>query len=149
MQCAGGNPRGMEPAASHELIETLTDPLVTTWFVDDLGNFPQALSFKRRIGRGDFRESAVRALESAVRVAGLVDAAVCARMASSAGQSADLDRLSRRQQEVYWLLRAGMQNKEIAAVLGTAVDTVRKQTIAVYERLGVHGRVELLVPARV
>jgi hypothetical protein len=40
MECAGGDPHGMEPAASHELIETLTDPLVSTWFVDEMGNFP-------------------------------------------------------------------------------------------------------------
>jgi DNA-binding NarL/FixJ family response regulator len=60
--------------------------------------------------------------------------------------------LSPRETQVATLVARGLQNKEIAALLGTSVDTVRKQTIRIYAKTGVSGRVQLTVllsrPAR-
>jgi DNA-binding CsgD family transcriptional regulator len=51
--------------------------------------------------------------------------------------------LSAREAQVATLVARGLGNKSIAEVLGTAPDTVRKQTIRIYEKLRVAGRVEL------
>jgi DNA-binding NarL/FixJ family response regulator len=53
-----------------------------------------------------------------------------------------------REQEVARLLSAGLQNKEIAAVLGTSVHTVRNQARRIYEKLRVSGRVQLAAKFR-
>jgi DNA-binding CsgD family transcriptional regulator len=52
--------------------------------------------------------------------------------------------LTPREREVVSLIRLGLRNKQIAAALGTSVDTVRKQTVSAYEKLGVAGRVQLV-----
>jgi DNA-binding CsgD family transcriptional regulator len=52
--------------------------------------------------------------------------------------------LTPRESQVASMIARGMQNKEIANLLGTSPDTVRKHTIRVYEKLGVAGRVELV-----
>ena len=52
------------------------------------------------------------------------------------------DVLTNRQLEVVGLLARGMANKEIARVLGVTPKTVMHHTVAIYQKLGVHGRSE-------
>lgn len=54
-----------------------------------------------------------------------------------------LDRLSPRERQIARLLASSMQIKEIAATFGTSPNTVRKQSIRLYEKLGVSGRTEV------
>jgi DNA-binding NarL/FixJ family response regulator len=63
---------------------------------------------------------------------------------SGARSLSSIHAVSRRELQVASLIRAGLQNKEIAATLGTSIDTVRKQTIHAYAKLGVSGRLELV-----
>jgi DNA-binding CsgD family transcriptional regulator len=55
----------------------------------------------------------------------------------------DAFQLTARESQVARMVARGLQNKEIAELLGTAPDTVRKQTIRIYQKLGVRGRVQL------
>jgi DNA-binding NarL/FixJ family response regulator len=73
----------------------------------------------------------------------VADAAVLSKPDLGPSDAA-LDVLSPREREVARLIRSGLRNKEIAALLGTSVETVRKQTISIYEKLGVSVRVELV-----
>jgi DNA-binding CsgD family transcriptional regulator len=52
--------------------------------------------------------------------------------------------LSAREAQVAVLIARGLQNKEIAALLGTSPNTVRKQTVRLYGKLRVSGRVQLV-----
>jgi DNA-binding NarL/FixJ family response regulator len=57
-----------------------------------------------------------------------------------------LSKLSRRQQEIAWLLsRTGLSYKEVAARLDISEGTMRKHAENVYRRMGVHSRAELTV----
>jgi DNA-binding CsgD family transcriptional regulator len=51
--------------------------------------------------------------------------------------------LSKRERQVASLVASGMSNKEVAALLGTSANTIRKQVAEVYRKLGIRGRVEL------
>jgi DNA-binding CsgD family transcriptional regulator len=53
--------------------------------------------------------------------------------------------LTGRESQVADMVVRGLQNKEIAALLGTSPETVRKQTIRIYEKARVSGRMQLLV----
>jgi DNA-binding NarL/FixJ family response regulator len=53
-----------------------------------------------------------------------------------------LDALSQRQRQVLFLLPEGKTNKEIAAVLGIAVNTVKRHLSNAYKTLGVKSRTE-------
>jgi DNA-binding CsgD family transcriptional regulator len=53
------------------------------------------------------------------------------------------DRLSPREAEVAQLACKGMRNGEIAAMLGTSAETVKKQLRSVFEKIGVSNRTEL------
>jgi DNA-binding NarL/FixJ family response regulator len=50
---------------------------------------------------------------------------------------------SQRELQVAHLIARGLANKEVAALLGTAPDTVRKQSIAIYRKAAVSNRTEL------
>jgi two-component system NarL family response regulator len=65
-------------------------------------------------------------------------AAVLARL----GDQREAETLSRRQQEVLEQLARGRSNEEIARHLFISVNTVKFHLHAIYERLGVHNRVE-------
>jgi DNA-binding CsgD family transcriptional regulator len=100
----------------------------------------------RNFGRGDLDH-----LQPLLPLMGLADAAVSARRRSqrvdtakspTGGTAATVVALTAREREIASLIRLGLQNKEIAAALGTSVDTVRKQTIRIYQKLRVSGRVE-------
>jgi DNA-binding CsgD family transcriptional regulator len=72
---------------------------------------------------------------------GVADAAVAARCALEG--SPDLGALGTRERQVARLIATGLQNKEIADVLGTSVYTVRNQSRRIYEKLGISGRTRL------
>jgi DNA-binding CsgD family transcriptional regulator len=94
----------------------------------------------RARGFGDRQAAALRAI---VPFVGVIDAAVVSRCSARA-MEIDLCALTSREREVAVLIHRGLQNKEIALELGTSAETVRKQTCAIYAKLGVAGRVELV-----
>lgn len=55
--------------------------------------------------------------------------------------------LSRRETEVVKMVAAGLRNKEIATRLSIGEGTVKTHLHTIYEKLGVHGRVELTMYA--
>jgi DNA-binding CsgD family transcriptional regulator len=88
------------------------------------------------------RESAW--LASIVPVLALADAGFqhcLPTAAASVGKSPD--DLSARETEVAQLACKGMRNGEIAAILGTSAETVKKQLRSVFEKIGVSNRTEL------
>jgi DNA-binding NarL/FixJ family response regulator len=56
--------------------------------------------------------------------------------------------LTPKQREVAKHLSRSLQNKEIAALLGSSVSTVRKHTIEIFRKLRVQGRVQAAVLLR-
>jgi two-component system response regulator DegU len=55
--------------------------------------------------------------------------------------------LSRRETEIVKMVAAGLRNKEIAMKLSIGEGTVKTHLHTIYEKLGVHGRVELTMYA--
>jgi len=53
--------------------------------------------------------------------------------------------LSKREREVALYLKSGITNRDIAQVLGTSPNTVRNQTIRIFEKTGANGRLDLAV----
>ena len=56
--------------------------------------------------------------------------------------------LSERELEVLHLLAQGDSNQEIAEVLVIALDTVKRHVTHIFEKLGVHNRVQAVARAR-
>jgi DNA-binding NarL/FixJ family response regulator len=54
-------------------------------------------------------------------------------------------RLTAREREVAMYVGRGLHNRDIATLLGTAPDTVRKQTVRIYEKVCASGRFELAI----
>jgi DNA-binding CsgD family transcriptional regulator len=107
-------------------------------------NRTTALLCLNRHGRArKFAARQAARMRAVVGVVGIVDAAVGARC-QTRGVDAAITVLSPREREVARLVSSGLQNKEIASLLGTSVETVRKQTRAIYRKLAVAGRVELV-----
>ena len=52
-------------------------------------------------------------------------------------------KLSRRQRRVTQLVAQGLKNREIASALGIGAHVVRNYLSAIYDKIGVHNRVEL------
>ena len=79
------------------------------------------------------------------RALGVVEMAFRARHASDSDVSGGplLELLTRRERQVAGWVVQGFSNKEIAALLGTTVNTVRKQVAAVYSKLRARGRMHL------
>jgi DNA-binding NarL/FixJ family response regulator len=59
--------------------------------------------------------------------------------------SSDMEKLTRREQEILALLAKGFLYKEIADQLGISLSTVRAHLHAVYEKLHVQSRTEAVV----
>jgi DNA-binding NarL/FixJ family response regulator len=75
-----------------------------------------------------------------------------ADLAEAAGQPVAMgdDRtalLSKREREVYELLRSGLRNREIARLLFIEESTVKAHTHRIYDKLGVRSRTALAVQA--
>jgi DNA-binding CsgD family transcriptional regulator len=110
---------------------------------------PLSILVFARHGRGaGFSRHEKEALRSILGALGLVEAAFRSDLRTAPEDARDegpLARLTPRESQVARLIAGGYQNKEIASLLGTSIETVRKQTIRVYEKLGVSGRVQLIL----
>jgi len=108
------------------------------------------ISLARHTRGAGFTGAEKERLRSMLASLGLVEAAFGSGALAAASHENGLSdaptwqRLSPREAQVADLITRGLQNKEIAQLLGTSLDTVRKQSIRVYEKLGVTGRVQLL-----
>jgi DNA-binding NarL/FixJ family response regulator len=89
----------------------------------------------RRVQRGE------RALEPSL-VSRALD-----RLAQREGAKKITDVLSKRETEIVKMVAAGLRNKEIALKLSIVEGTVKTHLHTIYEKLGVHGRVELTMYA--
>jgi two-component system nitrate/nitrite response regulator NarL len=89
----------------------------------------------RRVHRGE------RALEPSV-----VDRALD-RLAQREEAKKIVELLSRRETEIVKMVASGLRNKEIANKLSIGEGTVKTHLHTIYEKLGVHGRVELMMYA--
>jgi len=61
---------------------------------------------------------------------------------SQANKSPEVEKLSKREQEVLALLAKGYVNKEIGELLGISIETVRMNLKHIYHKLHVHSRTE-------
>ena len=59
-----------------------------------------------------------------------------------------IEPLTRRESEVLMHLAADRTNREISEIIVVSPDTVKKHTIAIYQKLGVHSRGEAVATAR-
>ena len=89
----------------------------------------------RRVHRGE------RALEPSL-VSRALD-----RLAQREEAKKIVEVLSKRETEVVRMVAAGLRNKEIAEKLSIGEGTVKSHLHSIYEKLGVHGRVELTMYA--
>jgi DNA-binding CsgD family transcriptional regulator len=109
------------------------------------GQMTSAIALCRHGQGARFDTADVERMRPVTRALGLVEVAFMARTSNAPPEEAQLlADLSTREAEVAQMLARGLQNKEIAALLGTSPDTVRKQTIRIYEKMHVEGRVQLL-----
>jgi DNA-binding NarL/FixJ family response regulator len=95
--------------------------------------------------RADFDPSVLPLVEELASAAALTEAALQAVSADPADDAmrAAFDALSDREQQIAHLIGAGLQNKEIAQVFGTSPNTIRKQTVSLFGKLGVRGRTDV------
>lgn len=98
--------------------------------------------FKRHGTRRAFAERDVRELQRELPMIAFADAALQHRFAGTASQHA-LAPLTPREREVAQLACKGCSNREIASLLGTSPDTVKKQLSAAMKKLDVLNRTEL------
>ncbi len=106
------------------------------------------LVFKRHGRSARFRASDAARLEAMLPAVALADAgfryAFEARGATvSAARSAAVKGLSAREAEVAELASRGLRNVEIASVLGTSAETVKRQLRSVFAKVEVSNRTEL------
>jgi DNA-binding CsgD family transcriptional regulator len=113
------------------------------------GQLSSLISFMRHDAGSRFTAREKQLVRSIAGSLGLVEAAFRASAGDVGERSRALvGRLGRREAEVAGLIARGLQNKEIAALLGTSPDTVRKQSIRIYQKLEVSGRVQLALRVR-
>jgi DNA-binding CsgD family transcriptional regulator len=96
--------------------------------------------------RADFDPSAVASAEALASVAAIAEAAHRSMNGDHDDDTAmrgAFARLTERERQVAQLLAAGMQNKEIASVMGTSPNTIRKQTVSIFGKLGLRGRTDV------
>nr|WP_198151818.1 response regulator transcription factor [Kibdelosporangium sp. MJ126-NF4]CEL19967.1 DNA-binding response regulator, LuxR family [Kibdelosporangium sp. MJ126-NF4]CTQ97191.1 DNA-binding response regulator, LuxR family [Kibdelosporangium sp. MJ126-NF4] len=72
---------------------------------------------------------------------------IVSRPAISASSGDQIDRLTSRETDVFKLLACGYRNDEIAAALVVGESTVKSHIQRIYEKLGVHDRVEVVIYA--
>jgi DNA-binding CsgD family transcriptional regulator len=112
---------------------------------------PPAVAHLGRTGRcdGAFRSEHLRSAERIVPILSLAESALAQPpIAPTPAVQEALDSLTPREREVATLIGRGLQNKEIAALLGTSLNTVRKQSIRVFAKMGTGGRVALALLLR-
>jgi DNA-binding NarL/FixJ family response regulator len=99
------------------------------------------------------KESAAVMLVNCVRrvAAGqrVLDESMVSRALDRMAQRQDVSNtLSARETEIVKMVAAGLRNKEIAGKLAIGEGTVKSHLHTIYEKLGVHGRVELTLYAQ-
>jgi DNA-binding CsgD family transcriptional regulator len=100
------------------------------------------VSLSRHRRNSGFCAADLECLRGLLPIVSVADAAVSARC--NTRDIPDGAALSGRLLQIARMIAAGLRNKEIARHLGTSPDTVRKQSIQIYQRLGVSGRVQLV-----
>lgn len=133
-----------------ERLEPYVDALIpagiTSTLCATLG-FPRrgiaVLCLNRHARATKFTRRQAARLRSIAPLLGLIDAAVLSYCTEHSAENG-LQVLSPRERQVGALIHDGLQNKEIATLLGTSVETVRKQARAIYDKLQVEGRVQLV-----
>ena len=101
-----------------------------------------AIETKRHVT--DLVSEADRAVEVLIR-----DALIAAFPADWHSEAVGLvEPLSPRELEVLRLIAAGLSNKQITVELTVSLNTVKKHTSHIYEKLGVNGRTQAIVRAR-
>jgi DNA-binding CsgD family transcriptional regulator len=95
--------------------------------------------------RGDFDPAVMPHIEELATATALTEAAVQSSDHDPADKAmrAAFAALSERERQIAQLLAAGLQNKEIAQVFGTSPNTIRKQTVSIFAKLGVRGRIDV------
>jgi DNA-binding CsgD family transcriptional regulator len=113
------------------------------------GSSPAIAQLGRTGGFGSYRSAQIQAAERMVPILSLAESVFLQPpLAHTPAVHQALDGLSPREREVATLIARGLQNKEIAALLGTTVNTVRKQSIRVFAKTGSHGRLALALLMR-
>jgi DNA-binding CsgD family transcriptional regulator len=104
-----------------------------------------AMIVLKRHGRGGFRSKDTGGLKRILPALGLADAGFHYSMAADPPrvQAQGNPTLSPREAQVAELACKGMHNQEIALLLGTSAETVKKQISSVFEKAGVSNRTEL------
>jgi DNA-binding CsgD family transcriptional regulator len=95
--------------------------------------------------RADFDPAALAQVEVLAPAASLAEAA---RRSMNDGDDDAAMRgafaaLTERERQIAQLLASGLRNKEIAQIVGTSPDTIRKQTVSVFGKLGLRGRTDV------
>jgi DNA-binding CsgD family transcriptional regulator len=103
------------------------------------------IGFTRHDRAARFRPAERAFMLEAVKAIGVVEMAFRSERASEgAPDGCDrLELLSRRERQVATFVAQGFSNKEVAALLGTSVNTVRNQTVRIYAKLRTGGRAQL------
>jgi DNA-binding CsgD family transcriptional regulator len=102
------------------------------------------IGFGRHGRAARFRPAERELLRDMVNAIGTVEMAFLAqRPPTPSADSPLFARLSPCEQRVAALVGQGFSNKEVAALIGTSPQTVRKQTISVFRKLGARGRSHL------
>jgi DNA-binding CsgD family transcriptional regulator len=108
------------------------------------GAVTSCIGFGRHGRSARFRQAERQFMLDAVAAIGAVEMAFRAAATPSASTtSTRLEELSPCERRVAVLVHQGLSNKEIAALVGTSVHTVHKQTISIYKKLGARGRTHL------
>lgn len=71
-----------------------------------------------------------------------------AKVRSGGKETVLVTELTQRERQVLAHLAKGESNKQIAKALGLAAQTIRNHIASIYDKLGVHSRVEAVVWAR-
>jgi DNA-binding CsgD family transcriptional regulator len=102
------------------------------------------LVFFKRCGRASpFRQRDVSKLEALLPLIALADAGCHCRLGAPRPEGLLSQRLTSREAQVAALVSRGMRNSEIAALLGTSVETTKKQLKSVFAKTEVSNRTEL------
>lgn len=104
-----------------------------------------ALHFCRHGRSRGFRRKELDALRGVLPMLGLAHAALSRTSPASPASPRIDEGLSAREQEIVNLVRQGLTNREIGALLGSSPNTVRNQLHRLFAKLGVAGRTELAV----
>jgi DNA-binding NarL/FixJ family response regulator len=108
-----------------------------------LDNVIAMVVFKRHGSVSAFGVREASALEAALPAIGLADLGFRCGLEARRPGLIVVQRLTRREAEVASLASRGLRNTEIAALLGTSVETTRKQLKSVFAKADVSNRTEL------